>query len=149
MIKSQLVSMITLFITMSAHVQAGATAPVTVEYQCQQDPTIVGVGTELTVTYAAMASQDFTATLTRTATTFPPRSSTQTFIDLTRAVTFESTTYEGEGFKLTVSPDATVNPRLGRVFTATLVTEDTGSEGQKLFCKQGDAVGLPAVTGTN
>jgi hypothetical protein len=147
--KLQLVTLISLLAVAQAYAQSGTIGQVSFEYQCQQDPQLMGVGTKLTVAYGETASDGFIATLIRSVVTMPPQSSTQTFEDLTREESLSGTIYEGTDFKLTISPDAIIDPRIGRVFAAELITSDTGSKGQKLFCKQGDATGMPAVTGSN
>lgn len=148
--KLQLVSAVVFLMALSAQAQNGSPDQVHDLYQCQQDPRIMGAGTELTIDFAQPSNEEapFTATLIRSATTMPPRSTTETFDSIRDFDDASSRGYLGEGFKLTISDEITNNPQLGPVFQAVLETQDTGPQGQKLFCKQGGA-GMPAVTGTN
>jgi hypothetical protein len=149
--KLQVVSIISLLIGMSAQAQSLPVETPRFEYQCQQNPELVGAGTELTVAYKTTydAATPFTATLVRTVMSMPPQSSTETFDVATRKESedLNSKTYEGKDFKLTVSENAETSPRIGRYFPATL--EISGSTPQELFCKQGPGLTLPAVTGSN
>jgi hypothetical protein len=148
--KLQLVSMASILVGLSLQAQAAGREAPKFEYQCQQDPELVGAGTELTVA-PAVSGPDFDATWTRTVITMPPRTYTQTFENLTRDSSANFISYRGAGFVLSVSAVSQTNVRIGTYYPATLTLTDTNglSETQNLFCKPGQGIGLPAVTGSN
>lgn len=137
----------------TSQAQAGSSLPADFRYDCHQDPSIMGMGTELVITPDETSLDGFTATLERTPVVPNPHTSTLTFSDLTQSFNnSEATeTYAGKGFNLTVSETAQTNPRIGTYFPATMIYTDSQDniEKQELFCVEGKTVGFPAVTGSN
>jgi hypothetical protein len=151
--KLQLVSLISLLLAVSAQAEIDGSAPTQFEYDCHQDPFLLGMKTDLTIVSDETSADGFVATLNRTPVIPNPHTTTLTFPGLTR--TFDnadaSKTYAGKGFNFTVSEDAQMNPRIGEYYPATIIyTDSQGNiEKQDLFCVESGNLGFPAVTGSN